>query len=137
VRSSTPRSERDRATATTRAATGVATPAPTLESSEPVQISHGELEIVLIGTGFNSDSIVKVWQVAGMEEPRRVDVIGPTALKVTLEAKDIETPGVLAFVVINPEPGTAGARASRSRSRSPRPNGGAPVAAEVVGDHAG
>jgi hypothetical protein len=84
---------------------GVVNPAPTLESSEPAQIAHGELEIVLAGTGFNAHSIVKVSQIGGTEEPRKVELIGPSHIKVTLQTKDIETPGMLTFVVINPEPG--------------------------------
>jgi hypothetical protein len=84
---------------------GIVNPTPTLESSEPAQISHGELEIVLVGTGFNKNSIVKVSQVGGMEEPRKVALVSPTQLKVTLLAGDIETPGRLTFTVVNPEPG--------------------------------
>jgi hypothetical protein len=84
---------------------GIVNPTPTLESSEPAQISHGELEIVLVGTGFNKNSIVKVSQVGGMEEPRKVALVSPTQLKVTLLASDIETPGRLTFTVVNPEPG--------------------------------
>jgi hypothetical protein len=84
---------------------GIVNPTPTLESSEPAQISHGELEIVLVGTGFNKNSIVRVSQVGGMDEPRKVALVSPTQLKVTLLAGDIETPGRLTFTVVNPEPG--------------------------------
>ncbi|MGH2945534.1 MAG: hypothetical protein ACRDPC_04615 [Solirubrobacteraceae bacterium] len=84
---------------------GIANPAPTLESSEPARIGHDELDVVLVGTGFTKDSIVKVSQVGGIEEPRTVSLVGPTELKVTLLAHDIETPGILTFTVVNPEPG--------------------------------
>jgi hypothetical protein len=84
---------------------GIANPSPTLETSEPAQISRDELEIVLVGTGFTKDSIVKVSQVGGMEEPRTVSHDSPTHLKVTLLSRDIETPGILKFTLVNPEPG--------------------------------
>jgi hypothetical protein len=84
---------------------GIANPAPTLESSEPTRIGHDELDVVLVGTGFIKDSIVRVSQLGGMEEPRTVSLVGPTELKVTLLTRDIETPGVLTFTVVNPEPG--------------------------------
>lgn len=84
---------------------GIANPPPTLEGCEPPQISHGELEVVLAGTGFTRDSIVRVAQVGGPEEPRTVTLLSATQLKVTLQQADIETPGVLSFVVVNPEPG--------------------------------
>jgi len=84
---------------------GIANPPPTLEGCEPPQIGHGQLEVVLVGTGFNRDSIVRVAQVGGPEEPRIVTLINPTQLKVTLQEADIERPGILSFTVVNPEPG--------------------------------
>lgn len=84
---------------------GIANPAPTLESSEPATIAHGQLNIALVGTGFIKDSIVKVSQIGGVEEPRTVVYKGPTSLEVELVDADIEKPGVLRFMVINPEPG--------------------------------
>jgi hypothetical protein len=84
---------------------GIANPPPTLEGCEPPQIDHGQLEVVLVGTGFNRDSIVRVAQVGGPEEPRTVTLVSATQLKVTLQQADIETPGILSFVVVNPEPG--------------------------------
>jgi hypothetical protein len=82
-----------------------ANPAPTLDPSKPPQISHDKLDVVLVGTGFTKDSTVKVSRVGGMEELRAVAFVGPTELKVTLIASDIETPGLLTFTVVNPEPG--------------------------------
>jgi hypothetical protein len=83
----------------------ITNPAPTLDGSEPLQINHGELEIALVGTGFVKDSIVKVEQVGGKEVSRDVQLVGPARLEVTLEAEDVEVPGVLTFTVVNPEPG--------------------------------
>jgi hypothetical protein len=89
----------------------IANPIPTLESSEPAEISHGELELVLAGTGFIKESIVRVTQIGGMEEPRTVAFLGATRLKVTLLTRDIEQPGLLTFTVVNPEPGGGASQA--------------------------
>jgi hypothetical protein len=83
---------------------GIANPPPTLESCKPSPITHGELEVALAGTGFNRDSIVKVARVGGPEEPRIATFRNATQLTVTLEQADIETPGTLSFVVVNPGP---------------------------------
>jgi len=105
-----------------------APPPPTLEGSEPAQIGHGELEIVLVGTGFTKDSIVRVTQIGGTDEPRFVELVSPTQLKVTLLERDIEAPGVLTFTVVNPDPG--GGSSKPLRVEVGAANGKAPVGEE-------
>ena len=105
-----------------------ANPTPTLETSKPPQIGHEKPEVVLVGTGFTKDSTVKVSRVGGPEEPRTFTLVGPTELKVTLLAHDIETPGILTFTVVNPEPGGG---ASNPLAVEVGPTNGAPKVTQV------
>jgi len=80
-------------------------PTPTLEASEPQRLRAGEVELVLVGSGFTTGSSVRVAQPGGPDVPRKVGFFGPQRLGVTLEADDVAAPGLLLFTVVNPEPG--------------------------------
>ncbi len=83
----------------------IVNPAPTLEASEPQRLRAGEVELVLVGSGFTTGSSVRVAQPGGPDVPRKVSFLGPQRLGVTLEADDVAAPGLLLFTVVNPEPG--------------------------------
>jgi hypothetical protein len=83
----------------------IANPKPMLEAAEPPTLSAGELQVVLVGTGFVSGSVVRVAQAGGPDLARDVAFQSPQRLEVTLEADDVQEPGVLIFTVINPPPG--------------------------------
>jgi hypothetical protein len=88
---------------------GIKNPAPMLQGSEPAElVAGGALEIDLRGEGFIRESVVQVRRVGEdtlTSVPRKTEYAGPTRLRVLLERKDIESAGMLALTVVNPEPG--------------------------------
>jgi hypothetical protein len=83
----------------------ITNPVPALVGSEPEGLKRGEVDLVVVGSGFTSTSEVRVSVAGGAAVPRKVTFLTPQRLDVSLDPNDVVDAGALVFTVVNPPPG--------------------------------
>jgi hypothetical protein len=84
----------------------IANPRPVLVAAEPPKLTTNQaIALVLRGSGFASDSVVRVLQLSGEALPRNTTFVDEGALRVELDPADVAAAGRIRFSVYTPPPG--------------------------------
>jgi hypothetical protein len=84
----------------------IANPRPVLVAAEPPKLTTNQvIALVLRGSGFANDSVVRVLQQSGEALPRNTTFVDEGALRVELDPADVAAAGRIRFTVFTPPPG--------------------------------
>lgn len=86
-------------------ADSIVNPKPVLVAVEPPRLTADTIDLVLRGSGFTAESVVRVLQPNGDTVPRQATFRDASTLSLRLEQADVSAPGLVRLSVHTPPPG--------------------------------